>query len=254
MNGENKFFQWAQLGLTAVILIILLVNSSLAIGAPFNEDASSEATVNRGDLKVTGNLHTQGTTTDQLAVTARGATTTDTPNAASNLIPVFNKVSVGECTDASATIFGVKNPLAAAARARLVHLAGTNGTTTVDLTVGTSSTSTGTPTESLLDEVVVNASGAFYLASQNLATSTGFKAFSTDQKVLYDNTGAGATTTVDALNGGADNRIASNEWVYVGANDFIVGLAKGQVGNADTGGVTNAVNTFSCRYGIEWER
>lgn len=187
----------------------------------------------------------------------------------------------GACNNASSTIFGIQNPFGATSTVSMVRVYGKNGTTTIDILVGTSSTpaifagkaTTTAPTgftPSLIATALIGSSSSFYIhnnmnwdtgSSSSVASpdvtsarssysgynsqfsSPGFRNYFSDLASI----GNAATTSVQGR-------------IIVGPYEYVTGLATSSYLYADAAnlngnqGVTNASNEFSCNYAIKFER
>lgn len=131
----------------------------------------------------------------------------------------------GTCADATTTLFAVANPWSATAYVDKLMLFVTNGTSTVQITVGTSTATmlTSDPSDLLLDDVEV-------------ATST--------IKNAMNSLAGGSRTETSGFVGGGTN---SEDIILWRSGEYIAAYAAEQYGIAN---IANAANTFSCTYKI----
>ena len=137
----------------------------------------------------------------------------------------------GEFTDATTTVLSIKNPFNATSTAVLVNVYGTNGTTSILLSFGTSST----PSAQLTTNLITDGFNKYLnLVRQEISTSTGF---------------------VIAGSGGDNTATSTNQTrITLGPSDYFVAVATGTtVGGFNLGakGLTNTNDTFSGNYSVE---
>jgi len=135
----------------------------------------------------------------------------------------------GSCNDATTTIFSVINPWSDTAYVDFLFIEITNGTSTAEYTIGTSTASVGLsadPSDLLVDDLSV-------------ATSTYGTATTTARTY---NTSA----TVTGTSGFEDPGTNSEDLIVWGSSEYIVGYAD----TAYSGALTEASNMFSCTYKI----
>lgn len=151
-----------------------------------------------------------------------GGHNTDTPT-------IAQYASVGTCADATTTVVSVQNPFSATSTMRFVALSGTDGTSTIKIFAGTSTTPS-----------VTNQASKTVFNTANIATSTGFY-------TSVDST-AGTATFVSANNGGFTS-------IIVGPSEYILVSATSTTGSAaDQAAITQTGNTFSCTYEMLWTK
>lgn len=140
----------------------------------------------------------------------------------------------GSFADATTTIFAVANPFLATSTASCPILQGQNGTTTIDILVGTSTkqylTKNSDVSATLINSTLIATSTKIFLSSGiTVGPGTGF-----------NSSGTGTFPKI-----------------VVGPSEFLVGLATSSyAGSSATGkqGITNTNNTFSGTYACLWER
>lgn len=141
---------------------------------------------------------------------------------------------IGTCADATTTIFALLNPYSATSTFELRLLTGINGTTSIALYAGSSTTAYAPKNGNVVSTSVVNATP--------IATSTSFDISG----------GVGAGCGVGCPSAGAGTAIR----VLVGPSQYIVGQATsstaGAYSSTELQGITNTTNTFSCTYKGLW--
>ena len=138
-------------------------------------------------------------------------------------------------TDASTTIFSVQNPFANATSTAFITITGTNGTTTIDILVGTSTTAFAPVGGNLPSPTLINATV--------IATSTQF----TSHSGVLIGSDLGYTSPGSA----------SVYRISVPPSGYVLGQATSSyAGSSATGlqGITNTNNTFTGNYFVTWHR
>lgn len=144
-------------------------------------------------------------------------------------------ITSGSFADATTTIFAVSNPFSATSTVLCPVIQGQNGTTTIDILVGTSTSSSGLTKNSSVSATLLNIT--------TIATSTKFFASSgvtVGPGTGFNSAGSGTFQTI-----------------VVGPSEYLVGLATSSyAGSSAIGkqGITNTNNTFSGTYTCEWQR
>lgn len=134
----------------------------------------------------------------------------------------------GVCTDATTTIFSLKNPFSATSSARLVALTGYTGTSTIKLLTGTSTVAVATPS-------IVG-------ILSNISTTTANSSFYTSSDSIYGPAGY-------------LNSNATSSQMIVGPNEYLLGFATSSTGLAvDTASITQTGNLFNCSYKVLWTK
>jgi hypothetical protein len=142
------------------------------------------------------------------------------------------EITAGNFADATTSVFAILNPFSATSTAR-VRVVGQNGTTSTDILVGTSTIGYVPGNANLSSPTLINA---------RVATSSAFDSISGIRA------GAGA--------GYQDPGAGSYREIVVGPSQYVVGHATSSfaAGTDNILGITNAVNTFSGSYLIEWQK
>lgn len=207
-------------GILMIALLLVLINiksssinsGSTAIPAQQNAESSTISGFFSESLATIGTFFQGGHNSDPLSVASYA--------------------TVGTCADGSTTLFGLANPFSATSTAQLVALSGTDGTTTIDILVGTSTIATAPAGSNLASPTLLKAT--------LIATSTPF----------YTSSGVAVGPGTGYTEPGT-----TNYTIAVGPSEYLVGQATSSYpGASATGvsGITNAANTFNCTYKVLW--
>lgn len=207
-------------GVIAVIILIILVATrssgkfgSTAIPGQQNPESSSISTFASESIATIGTFFMGGHNSDALARA--------------------QYASVGTCADATTTLAALVNPFSATSTAQVSVLSGQNGTTTVSLLMGTSTTAFAPVNGNLPSPTLLNIA--------TLATSS----------VLYTASGVAVGSLGYIAPGTANYSIS-----VAGGDYALLQATSSYAGSSATGlqGITNTNNTFSCTYKVLWTK
>ncbi len=161
-------------------------------------------------------------------------------------------VTSGTCSTASTTLFAVQNPYAASSTITVAELFGTQGATTTDIVIATSTTQ-----YSGLDSAIYNAFAsssasinyktANFVSLTSIPTTTVFYASSVNNRsgtLFASTTNYYGTSTIN------------NAEITVGPSEYVIGYSTSTtagLGNGNTVSGTQPIPS-SCTYKIEWQR
>lgn len=151
-----------------------------------------------------------------------------------------SQVVTGTCATASTTLFAIANPYSATSTATSIVLFGTQGATTTDMVVGTSTTAfvSGAATN-------VSTVNANFLALTSVATSTQFYFVSGDTKYSFNE---GTTTTTGGV------PMVNQAKITLAPGESLVGYSTSTWSGSGNGNASIPSIPTSCTYKVEFRK